>query len=42
MVDSRLRNAAEREREHPEHGEQKKTTDRDHHRVFIGLVVAKL
>ena len=31
-VDARLGDAAEREREHAENGEQKKTTDRNHHR----------
>ena len=41
-VDPRFGDAAEGEREHAENGEQKKTTDRNHHQVFIGRCAAKL
>ena len=41
-VDPRLGHAAEGEREHAEHGEQKKTTDRNHHQPFIGRRAVKL
>ncbi len=41
-VDARFGDAAEREREHAENGEQKKTTDRKHHPVFIGRSSGKL
>ena len=41
-VDSRLGDAAEGEREHAENGEQKKTTDRNHHQPFIGRCTVKL
>ncbi len=41
-VDSRLGDTAEGEREHAENGEQKKTTDRNHHQAFIGRCAVKL